>query len=493
VPEANTVLIVDAEAFYRDAIRDVLCSAGFACETASNGDEAEKQVEERELAAVVLGVKIPGEDGLGLLKRLRERRPSVPIIAVASHTEQEQVLSALRLGAFDDLAKPIHDEELRLTVQRAVEHHATEAAAERLRGRLRMLEARLAALVGLAQRSRAADADSALRDGIADAVADVLKASKTSLMLLDDSGRELRVAAATGRKLAVADFDPVPVGEGLAGRALSESILLRNSAPEGDPHRSPPDDRYDSHSFAIAPLAAGAKKLGVLFAADPDGGAAFDEEDGALLRILALQAALLLESGSASDAEALELPIGARDPDAELARSVCDAVTAEVEPTRLLEAALRPVAQELAAAPVSLYLLDPATGELFREAQCDGELRPDRERIALGSGLTGTVLETGRLVATADPASDPRFDAEVDTPEDGRSGPLLCLPLRFRGKVLGVFRAFAPDGAGVSPRTGEVLSAAMSAAVRNVLLYRSLVETIEEVARARRESRESAS
>jgi hypothetical protein len=54
--------------------------------------------------------------------------------------------------------------------------------------------------------------------------------------------------------------------------------------------------------------------------------------------------------------------------------------------------------------------------------------------------------------------------------------------------VLGVFRAF-PEAAGApSPRTGEVLSAALSAAVRNVLLYRSLLESIDEVARARREA-----
>jgi hypothetical protein len=89
-------------------------------------------------------------------------------------------------------------------------------------------------------------------------------------------------------------------------------------------------------------------------------------------------------------------------------------------------------------------------------------------------------------VASADPAADPRFDASVDTPADGRPGPLLCGALRFRGKVLGVFRAFPERREVPSARTGEVLSAALSAAVRNVLLYRSLVESIDEVARARR-------
>jgi len=92
-------------------------------------------------------------------------------------------------------------------------------------------------------------------------------------------------------------------------------------------------------------------------------------------------------------------------------------------------------------------------------------------------------------VATDAPESDPRFDAAVDTPEHGRPSPLLCVPLRLRGKTLGLVRAFPSGGASASARTGEILGAALSAAVRNVLLYRSLLESIDEVAEARRENR----
>ena len=57
--------------------------------------------------------------------------------------------------------------------------------------------------------------------------------------------------------------------------------------------------------------------------------------------------------------------------------------------------------------------------------------------------------------------------------------------MRLRGKVLGVLRAFPSRGAAPA-RTGEILAATVSAAVRNVLLYRSLLESIDEVAGARR-------
>ncbi len=59
----------------------------------------------------------------------------------------------------------------------------------------------------------------------------------------------------------------------------------------------------------------------------------------------------------------------------------------------------------------------------------------------------------------------------------------------MRGKVVGLCRAFLPGDVTASARTGEALAAALSAAVRNVLLYRSLVESIEEMAEARREAR----
>jgi GAF domain-containing protein len=99
------------------------------------------------------------------------------------------------------------------------------------------------------------------------------------------------------------------------------------------------------------------------------------------------------------------------------------------------------------------------------------------------------VLQTGGLVATDDPAADSRFDPRVDTPSSGAVGPFLCVPVRMRGKVLGVARAFPRDAARASAATGELLAASLSAAIRNVLLYRSLLESIDEVAEARRVAR----
>ena len=76
----------------------------------------------------------------------------------------------------------------------------------------------------------------------------------------------------------------------------------------------------------------------------------------------------------------------------------------------------------------------------------------------------------------------------VDTPADGVPGPLLLLPLAIRGRVLGLARIHPEGEPAASARTGELLCAALSAALRNTLLYGSLLEAVDDVAAARRTS-----
>ncbi len=170
-------------------------------------------------------------------------------------------------------------------------------------------------------------------------------------------------------------------------------------------------------------------------------------------------------------------------------RAICDVLTAEVEPDRVISASLAAVSTRVRAAPVSLYLLGSNGRELVLESQCERAGHADREKLPIDSGLTGVVVQTGRLVATDAPDRDSRFDPEVDTPECGEASPLLCVPVRFRNKTMGVMRVFLESGVPASARTGEILAAAISAAVRNAIMYRGLLDCVDEVAKARRENR----
>ncbi len=490
------ILVVDDERFFREAIRDALGRAGFACVLAENGSEALERAESPEVGVVVLDIQMPGLNGIEVLRRLRETRPLVRVIILSAHTDQAYVLEALRLGAADYLAKPLHEEELVLAVRRALEGHGVALRWERLRVRLEALGSQLAELHG-AVRGVAPDERPALVcERAARAVAGVLDAARSSVLLLDAEASVLRVAAAVGEKVPLGEMDPVPVGEGVAGSAfargeplvvadLGHGPLVKHAAPAG---------RYASRSFVVTPIGDGDGRLGVLCATDRAGAAPFGDEDAALLRILGLEVAVLLRDAARARPASADAPAGSATEldapglaDAEIARAICAAATSEVAPERILSAALGAASAALGNAPVSLYLLDAACEELALEAQRDAGESADRPRLPRGRGLTGAVFATGRPVASGRPASDPRFDPAVDTPEDGGARPLVCVPLVFRRTPLGVFRAFPHEPRAVAVRTAEVLGAALSAAVRNVLLYRSLLESIEELARVRRE------
>jgi CheY-like chemotaxis protein len=494
------ILVVDDERFFREAIRDALAPAGLAVELAASGEEALEKLADPSLGVMVLDLVLPDLHGLEVFRRAKRLRPELRVVILSAHTQQPYVLEALRLGACDYLAKPLHEEELVLAVRRAQASFALEAGWNGLRVRVARLDA---AIGSLWEHASGPDAPTpeALRDLVVRTVSDVLGARRTSLLLADDGPGELRVAATHGREIPRTGLDPARIGLGPAGIALSrcEPILVADLARDDRFPDRARERGYESASFAVAPLVAGAHTLGVLCATDRADGP-MDADDLAVLRILAQQAARLLDrppppAPEPEPAQVLgEEEAGGSSPagdarGAELLRAICDAVTAEVEPQRIFSAALEPIGRALGAAPVSLFLANAARDALVREAEWDGGARSDRERLPVGAGLTGFVFETGGIVASDAPARDARFARAVDTAGDGEPRPLLCGPIRFRGRSLGVFRVFPESPAEASPALAELLVAALSAAVRNTLLYKSLVQTIEEVAVARREAR----
>ena len=239
------------------------------------------------------------------------------------------------------------------------------------------------------------------------------------------------------------------------------------------------------------PLKDASGALGVLCATERPS-TPFGEEDLALARLLAWAATPRLAPPPAPAPPAAEVAEGESAADealrADVARGVAAALVEEIEPGPLLHAALRPVAERLAAAPVSLYLVDARSGSLALEACIPGS-RADRPRLPRDRGLAGVVLSTGRLIASARPVRSPLRRRRRHA--GGRRGEPALLRADPHPRARAGARARLPDTrAQPHARTAELLCTALSAAVRNALLYRSLLESIDDLARARRESNE---
>jgi DNA-binding response OmpR family regulator len=231
----SRVLIVDDEVFFLEAIDEILTDAGYQTARADCGEAALERAADPEIGVVVLDVRLPDIDGIQVLACIREMRPELSIIMLSASTDQEIVLEALRLGASDYLAKPLHDEELSLAVGRALDAYEANAARRRLRERIDRLVEGMERLSQIVRLAAPAERVSVLRQGIVDSASVVLQAARASLMLADSEGEWLSVVASRGADVDPGTLSARKAGEGPSGTCFAERRVLCVPDVEGDP------------------------------------------------------------------------------------------------------------------------------------------------------------------------------------------------------------------------------------------------------------------
>ncbi|MFB3820034.1 MAG: response regulator [Candidatus Methylomirabilales bacterium] len=117
----ETVLLVDDERFFLtvlgDFVRDVL---GMRALTAEDGETALALLEREPVDLVLLDIIMPGLDGLEVLRRIKERRPGLPVVMVTASAAIDNAITALRGTADDFFLKPVNLDDLALCVARLV-------------------------------------------------------------------------------------------------------------------------------------------------------------------------------------------------------------------------------------------------------------------------------------------------------------------------------------------------------------------------------------
>ena len=127
------IVLVDGSDFFREALRQVLVGEGHRCAAAATLEAAAGDLADPALAVLILDLASSGRAGLAAWRALQSRRPEVRAIVLSARADQDLVLEALRAGASDYLAKPLHEEELRLSLGRALAGYRADVELERLR------------------------------------------------------------------------------------------------------------------------------------------------------------------------------------------------------------------------------------------------------------------------------------------------------------------------------------------------------------------------
>jgi two-component system response regulator HydG len=135
--EKPRVLIVDDHLSMAETVADGLTEHGFEAIAVAAGREAARRLVTEDFDALVTDLRMPGVDGLELLKISRTAAPARPVIVMTAYSAVESAIECIRQGAFHYLTKPFKVDELVLFLNRALEDSRLRREAASLRRTLR--------------------------------------------------------------------------------------------------------------------------------------------------------------------------------------------------------------------------------------------------------------------------------------------------------------------------------------------------------------------
>jgi DNA-binding NtrC family response regulator len=124
--DKKSALVVDDEKNIRLTFSETLAQMGFDTRTASNGAEALAKLQEAEFALALMDLRMPGMDGIEVLRHIREKCPKVRVIMITAYGTIESAVEAMKLGAVDFIQKPCTPEMIRAMVSKVMEREAID-------------------------------------------------------------------------------------------------------------------------------------------------------------------------------------------------------------------------------------------------------------------------------------------------------------------------------------------------------------------------------
>jgi two-component system response regulator HydG len=118
----NIVLVVDDDQAHRTMLRTLLSGWQYEVKEADDGAVAIQMVHERPFDLILMDIRMIRVSGLEALPEIKAYNPAIPVIIMTAYSSVETAVEALKMGAYDYLTKPLDFDELRLVMERAMDH-----------------------------------------------------------------------------------------------------------------------------------------------------------------------------------------------------------------------------------------------------------------------------------------------------------------------------------------------------------------------------------
>lgn len=118
----NSILVVDDDSAHRTMLQTLLSGWGYTIFEADDGTSAIDQVHEQPFDLILMDIRMIKVSGLEALTAIRAYNPAIPIVLMTAYASVETAVEALKSGAYDYLPKPLNFDELKITIERAMDH-----------------------------------------------------------------------------------------------------------------------------------------------------------------------------------------------------------------------------------------------------------------------------------------------------------------------------------------------------------------------------------
>ena len=269
MPKKARILVVDDEPAVLEVIQRILAERGFGVDVANNGLEALELLEKGSYDLMLSDVKMPHIDGMELLQQVSLLYPYLITVMLSAFANIQDAVAAIKLGAYDYIAKPVYPEDLVFSIERALKYRDLRRATQEMEWTLKGAEALGLQVLDLAPETeefqsleklqieaRQVEDVAVLAKLFLQTAQKITLASRGSIFLFNQEGTHLSCLAMSENQLDRISVKTVRPGEGVMSSVLQtrRPLLVSDVALEPRFFNHLRSKRYETKSFMIVPI-----------------------------------------------------------------------------------------------------------------------------------------------------------------------------------------------------------------------------------------------
>lgn len=474
----SILVIDDSQEIIAHLTERVLPTFGYKTLSTHNGKSGLQLIREKKPDLIMLDYNLPEMTGIDVLQEMAQESINVPVILMTGYGSELAAIEAFRLGIKDYLIKPFTVDEVVETIEQALLEKRLLQNKQEMTEQLRRMKVEMSrqsqqmkTLFRIGKAITSLLSLDKVLERVLEAAIFLTNGESSAIWLPEKMGAQIQFYEKRGdggRIIA----RKIPAQPAQLQEVMRQGQLVRHAAFTGKGIEVA-DDHF-ARALIHAPLKLRGTTSGILTVCNRVAPRAFSQRDEFLLSFLADYAAIALENARVFQEADQALAIRLKERNTLI--EITHAITSSLDLREVVDSTIKHVHSNWKIEASSLWLLDEAkqTLRILTNIGTSADLLSQFE-IPVGEGFVGHVADTGMVVYTNDAQSHPLHYGLVDRQTGFLTRSLLCVPLNFHGRVVGVLQLLNKQNGpfnDADAAKAKSVAAAVAIALTNAVLFK---------------------